>query len=640
MTAGALLLPIALPAIAGVACFLVPDRARRAKEVVAILAAAATVVVAVLLRGGEVRLSYPWAPEWGIDFSFRAYGLSSFIVLAASLFALAVALYSWSFMEGKGRLRQYYAYLLLTLAQVNGAALADNLAVMLIFWESLLLTLYGMIAMGARGSGEGAPGTARRGAAQTAVKAFAIAGVTDLCMTLGIVILWKEAGTLDMSGLRASGEGLGGLAFVLLMIGAISKAGSMPFHSWIPDAAQDAPLAFMAYVPAALEKLLGIYFLSRIVLDFYAVEPGSWLSLLLMIVGAATILLAVLMALVQKEYKKLLSYHAISQVGYMILGIGTCVPAGMVGGIFHMINHAIYKSGLFLTAGAVERQAGTTSLEKLGGLARKMPVTFACFLVTAASISGVPPFNGFFSKELVYDGALERGWIFYAAAWLGSVLTAASFLKLGHAAYFGKSPHGAAAVREAPAPMLVPMIAIAGFCVLFGLGNALPIDGIIAPIVASAGYIHEGVAGLAGAGGAASFAGEFSGWPRNPFLVGMTLAALALAALNHAYGARRSGSGLGAADHIHYAPGLRSVYAAAEKGVLDPYNIGMRLMLWFAAACRAVDRAIDWFYDKAVVEAVRLTSAGFCRLHSGSHARYILWSLAGILALMAWMATA
>jgi formate hydrogenlyase subunit 3/multisubunit Na+/H+ antiporter MnhD subunit len=635
MSAAAILLPVAIPAIAGAACLLVPDRARKAKEAIAILAAAAALVAAALLLGREERISYAWAPEWGIDFSFRLYGLSGFIVLAASGFALAVALYSWSFMEGKGGLKRYFAFLLFTLAQVNGAALADNLAVMLIFWESLLLTLYGMIAMGVRGDGAGARGaaskTAYRGAHGTAVKAFAIAGVTDLCMTLGIVILWKETGSLEMSSLRASGSGLGGLAFVLLVVGAISKAGSMPFHSWIPDAAQDAPLAFMAYVPAALEKLLGIYFLSRIVLDFYAVEPGSWLSMLLMIVGAATILLAVLMALVQKEYKKLLSYHAISQVGYMILGIGTCVPVGMVGGIFHMINHAIYKSGLFLTAGAVERQAGTTSLERLGGLARKMPVTFACFLVTAASISGVPPFNGFFSKELIYDGALERGWIFYAAALLGSILTAASFLKLGHAAYFGKRTPESEAAREAPPSMLVPMVAIACFCAFFGLGNAVPIDKVIAPAVSAARISgHEGP-GLIDA---------LSGWPRSPFLVGMTLAALAIAALNHWYGSRRSGSGLGAADHIHYAPGLRSAYAAAEKGLLDPFNIGMRLILGFAAACRAVDRAIDWFYDRAVVEAVALASSGFRRLHTGSHARYILWSLAGILVLVAWMASA
>jgi formate hydrogenlyase subunit 3/multisubunit Na+/H+ antiporter MnhD subunit len=613
-----LLLPISIPAALGLACLLVPDGAKRVKESLAILATLANLLLALLLFGKEMRLSYPWAPDWGIDFSFRLYRFSGFIVLAAAGFGLAIALYSWSFMQGKKRLRQYYAYLLLTLAQVNGAVLADNLAVMLIFWESLLLTLYGMIAIG------------REGSVKTAIKAFTIAGITDLCMMLGVIIIWKLEKNLAMSSLRVSGEGLGALAFVLLMIGAVSKAGSMPFHSWIPDAALDAPLTFMAYVPAALEKLLGIYFLSRIVLDFYALSPESWLSLLLMIVGAATILLAVMMALIQKDYKKLLSYHAISQVGYMILGIGTCVPAGMIGGIFHMINHAMYKSGLFLSGGAVERQAGSTDLAKLGGLAGRMPVTFACFLVTAASISGVPPFNGFFSKELVYDGALERGWIFYAVAALGSFLTAASFLKLGHAAYFGKRPAEIAEVKEAPLGMLLPMLAIASLCLLFGIFNPVPIDALIAPIVAASGS-------AASEGFGAAVAGTFSGWPRSSFLVLMTVGILLLAAANHAFGVRRSGSGLGAADHIHYAPPLRRIYDAAEKGRLDPYNIGLWIAGRFARLCTLVDRAIDWFYEKAVVQITQLLSKGICMIHSGSYSRYILWSLAGIVGFLAWM---
>jgi NADH-quinone oxidoreductase subunit L len=609
-----LLLPIVVPAAIGLVCLLVPDRARRVKESLAVATAVANLVIAILLFGKNASLSYPWAPAWGIDFSFRLYHFSSFIVLAAAGFGLAIALYSWSFMHGKKRLRQYYAYLLLTLAQVNGAVLADNLAVLLLFWESLLLTLYGMIAIG------------RDGSVRTAVKAFIIAGVTDLCMMLGILILWNITKSLSMSGLHMTEDGLGGLAFVLLMIGAVSKAGSMPFHSWIPDAALDAPLTFMAYVPAALEKLLGIYFLSRIVLDFYSLSPNSWLSLLLLIVGAATILLAVMMALIQKDYKKLLSYHAISQVGYMILGIGTCVPAGMIGGIFHMINHAMYKSGLFLTGGAVERQTGTTDLAKLGGLAGKMPVTCACFLVTAASISGVPPFNGFFSKELVYDGALERGWIFYAIALLGSFLTAASFLKLGHAAYFGKRLPGNDKVREAPPSMLVPMIAIACFCIFFGVFNPVPINSLIAPIVA-----ERFGAGVIGA---------FSGWPRSVFLVLMTTGVLLLAVANHAYGVRRTGKGLGAADHIHNAPILRPIYDVAEKGLLDPYNIGIWIANRFADLCGYIDRGIDWFYEKAVVKIVDLLSLGIRGIHSGNYSRYIVWSLAGILVLLTWMALA
>ena len=401
------------------------------------------------------------------------------------------------------------------------------------------------------------------------------------------------------------------------MIGALGKAGAMPFHSWIPDAALDAPLPFMAILPASIDKLLGIYLLARISLDLFILTPGSWLSIVLMVIGALTIILAVMMALIQKDYKRLLSYHAISQVGYMVLGIGTALPIGIVGGLFHMINHAMYKSCLFLTGGAVEKQAGTTDLEKLGGLARSMPVTAVCFIVAAASISGVPPFNGFFSKEMVYHAALESGWVFYAVALLGSLFTAASFLKLGHAAFFGKRPD-TREIREAPLPMLIPMIVLAGLCILFGVANSLPLVGLIQPAV-----------GAVVTGGR-----NFSGFPASPLLVGLTAAALLLAILNHWYGVRRTGRGLGAADHIHHAVILGSVYSVAERGRLDPYFIGRWFVKGAAIGLWGIDRAIDWVYDTLVVK----TAQGVSRLgrlaHNGSVNRYILWSLAGAAAVV------
>jgi len=387
----------------------------------------------------------------------------------------------------------------------------------------------------------------------------------------------------------------------------------MPFHSWIPDAAIDAPLPFMALLPASMEKLLGIYFLARISLDLFVLKPESWVSPVLMSLGAATILLAVMMALVQKDYKRLLAYHAISQVGYMILGIGTALPIGIVGGLFHMVNNAIYKSSLFLSGGAVERQTGTTDLGKLGGLARSMPVTALCFVVAAASISGVPPFNGFFSKELVYDGALARGWIFYAIALLGSFFTAASFLKLGHSAFFGKPSDEARKVREAPWPMLVPMIVLAGLCVVFGLMNSLPLQRLIEPAV-----------------GAAITQGEtFAGFPSSMLLVGLTLAVLLLACLNHAFGVRRTGKGLGAVDHIHYAPGLSSVYALQETGALDPYRILNGVVRVAAAVLYRIDRVIDWLYNTVATRSALAVTWLLRKAHNGNVNRYVLWSILG-----------
>lgn len=591
-----LLLQILLPLAFGVAALFV---AKKWRGPFALVATAVNLAIAALLFKSNITYTAPWA-GFGFEFILRTYQFSGFIMAAAACFGILVTLYSTVFMKDKEASNQFYAYLLISLAMVNGAVLADNLVAMLFCWEGLLLTLFGMIAIG------------RKGAFKSATKAFVIVGISDLCMMGGIALAGYLAGTLQISKISLDIAGLGGLAFILLMIGAISKAGSMPFHSWIPDAALDAPLPFMAILPASLEKLLGIYFLARISLDMFKLDPHSWVSMVMMIVGAITILLAVMMALIQKDYKRLLSYHAISQVGYMILGIGTLVPVGIVGGLFHMINHAMYKSCLFLTGGSVEKQAGTTDLAKLGGLWKKMPVTLTCFLVAAASISGVPPFNGFFSKELVYDGALERGWIFYAAAILGSFLTAASFLKLGHSAYFGKISKENEGVKEAPVQMLVPMIVIAGLCVLFGLWNSLPLSNLIQPILGSRLEGHN-----------------YGGFHFNPFLVGMTIFVLIAAFVNHFIGTKISGSGLGAADHIHHAPGLSDLYDKAEKRLFDPYDIVLKIVGWVSKIAWSVDRGIDWVYNVFSVNAAFAVSNSIRFFHNGSYARYIVWSLAG-----------
>lgn len=592
--------PIIVPMAAGLLCLLVPKSAKGVKESFALIGAALNLLLAIYLFGKELGFSAPWG-GYGFDFSLRLYHFSAFIMLAAAGFTFLIALYSTVFMAGKNFANQFFAYMLLSAAMVNGAVLADNLIVMLFFWEGLLGTLFGMIVIG------------HANAYKTAIKAFVIAGVTDLCMMLGIALTYHLAGTLTISSISLPLTLGGSLAFLLIMIGAISKAGSMPFHSWIPDAALDAPLPFMAFLPASLEKLLGIYLLARISLDMFQLTAGSPVSMIMMIVGALTILLAVMMALIQKNFKKLLSYHAISQVGYMILGIGTCVPAGVVGGLFHMINHAMYKSTLFLTGGAVERQAGTTDLKNLGGLGKLMPVTFICFIIAAAAISGVPPFNGFFSKELVYDGALERHWLFYAAALLGSFLTAASFLKLGHAAFLGKLKDEHKNVKEAPWQMLLPMITIAGFCVLFGVYNALPLGTLIEPILGSARL--EGH--------------SFGGFHMNALLVGGTLVALTLALLNHLFGVKRSGSGLGASDHIHHAPVLGGIYNKAEKRWFDPYDIGLKLVDLVAKTAYYTDRFIDWMYDKFTVSLAYGASVVSRNMSGASYSSFIMWSLFG-----------
>ena len=602
-----LLLPILVPLAAAILTAITP-RKRGLQEAVALLATSLQLLAAILLFKKEIIFNLPWA-GFGFDFSLRAYHFANFIVLSIAVFGFLTALYSSAFLAGKNFAKSFYVYFLITLAFASGAVFADNLVLMLFFWEGLLLSLFAMIAIG------------NKDAFKTATKAFIIVGISDLCLMAGIALAGTLSGTLAISKIALPLSGLSGLAFILLMIGAISKAGSMPFHSWIPDAAIDAPLPFMAILPAALEKLLGIYFLSRITLDMFKLEAGSWVSTMLMIIGALTIIFAVMMALIQKNFKRLLSYHAISQVGYMILGIGTMVPAGIIGGLFHMINNALYKSCLFLTGGAVEKQAGETNLDKLGGLRIKMPITFACFVIAALSISGVPPFNGFFSKELVYDGALERGKIFYFAALLGSFLTAASFLKLGHAAFLGKISEANKKVKEAPLVMLIPMAVLALICIVFGVANFIPIKTFIQPILGE--YRLEGH--------------NFAGFPTNWWLVLATLVVLAAAILNHLYGVKKTGSGLKAVDHIHHAPVLSTIFNLAEKGRLDPYNIGMALAKIVSFVGFGLDRGVDFFYNVVIVKIAFAFSWLVRKAHTGIYAHYILWSIAATLAVLVFL---
>jgi NADH:ubiquinone oxidoreductase subunit 5 (subunit L)/multisubunit Na+/H+ antiporter MnhA subunit len=347
--------------------------------------------------------------------------------------------------------------------------------------------------------------------------------------------------------------------------------------------------------------------------DLFEFTPGSPMSVALMAVGAVTILCAVMMALIQKDFKRLLSYHAISQVGYMILGIGTALPVGIVGGLFHMFNNAVYKSCLFYTAGSVERQAGTTDLKSLSGLGRRMPVTMITFLVAAVSIAGVPLTNGFFSKEMIFDGALESGLVFYLAALLGAFFTALSFLKLGHVAFFGKPGKALSKIKEAPIAMLLPTLILAVACLAMAA-----LQGTIVAGLKEAVYTAHVVAQTAGSG-------------TNWLLAGVSAAVLLLAAFVHIAEYRKKGNGFAAADLFHHAPVLGGIYTLAERGAFDPYRIGDAFTRGFSAAALAVNDAINWFYDVAVVRATDFLSGLIRAAHNGSKTLYLGWTLAGVL---------
>ena len=358
----------------------------------------------------------------------------------------------------------------MTIAFCNGVIVSINSIAFMIFWGLSGLTLY---LLGLLGQTIDTPKTIK--------KTFILIGGSDAFLIMGFAIVAYLMPALGWSLNNPQlilADTLSYLAFFFLLIAAFTKAGGFPFHTWVPDFAKDAPVESAAFLPASLDKFLGIYLLARLVTSWFVI--GFEINLIIITLGSLTIITAVMMALYQHNGKKLLGYHAVSQVGYMIMGIGSGSVLAFAGGLFHMINHTIYKSCLFLSFGSVEKKTGTSELDDLGGLGKKMPITFTCSLIAALSISGIPPFNGFFSKWMIYQGMFEKikdisqGYqiwflICLVLALFGSALTLASFMKFIHAAYLGKRPSTLDNITEAPFNQWLANSLLAFLCVVFGL---------------------------------------------------------------------------------------------------------------------------------------------------------------------------
>jgi len=406
------------------------------------------------------------------------------VLFFINLFGLLTCLYSKSYGQDR---RLFFPCLLFLIVFSNLVVLSADFITFIFAWGSTLIMLYVLLFFG---SGEDAK------------KAFSIVGFADFCLIAGVCLyIFSQGATImpEKNGLILSGA-TAWLSLTFMLIAALAKAGCAPFHTWIPQAADKAPIPVMAILPASLDKLLGIYLLARICVDFFVLNNIVFAVLLM--IGSLTILFAVMMALIQHDLRKLLSFHAISQVGYMVFGFGTGTPAGIIGGLFHMINHALYKTGLFLAGGAVGEEKKSFDLEKLGGLAVYMPVTFACALVFSLSISGVPPFNGFASKWLLYQGAiiglethsslvLRFVYIFaLVSAMFGSALTLASFIKFIHAVFLGQEAvKSEVKPKEGPANMRVPLIVLAVFCIALGAFPAFFVSKFIEPWLGQGAYI-------------------------------------------------------------------------------------------------------------------------------------------------------
>ena len=478
-----LLIPVFLPLIAGFVMLFLPNRLRLLSKALTLIISAFVFVKSIqIFNLGQ--LDYAWSilqiGNLKLDLLLSAKPLGAFVLMFAMGFGLLITLYSLKSMAGAKRTNVYYGSILLTIGGSAGILLCNHLLFLLIFWEIVTASLYLLITTGGRNSNF------------AATKTFAMIGASDAALLLGIGMVWVLSGTFVISDINlATTSAVPIIAFLLLMTAAITKAGAMPLHTWLPTSGEYAPVSVMALLPAAIDKLLGIYLLVIVVREIFILGSAA-LTFILAIIGTATIIIAAMMAIVQHNLKKLLAYSAISQVGYMVLGIATGTTLGLAAAVFHMLNNAIYKCCLFLCGGAVEQATGTAELDELGGLGKKMPVTFAACLIAALSVSGIPPFNGFVSKWMVYQSVIQMGttqtsmaaklWpIWLIVAIFGSALTLAYSVKIIHSVFLSRLPSELGDVKEVSLPMKVPMVILALLCVFFGVFYHIPLKMFIYP---------------------------------------------------------------------------------------------------------------------------------------------------------------
>ena len=450
------------------------------RRIVSMIASAASLACLIALIkpvmiDGEI-ISY-WlgsrgiAGGYAIGIAIEVDALSLFFGLLVGIAAFAACVYSLDYVTHDAHQVQYYTLLLMTSGGVLGMVLTGDIFNMYIMVEILTIGAVGLTAYRSKSEG----------ALEAAFKYLVVGSIGSAFILTAIVMLYAEAHTLNLAQLAALLPGMLGsgrmkIAFALLLAGFSTKAFIVPFHPLAADAHGAAPASVSLLISGVLTKS-GLYAIIRLCYFLFQVMDKGTMQFLLVFLGCVSMLVCVTMALAQHDFKRLLAFHSISQIGYVLTAVGLATALGLSAGLYHAMNHTIFKGLLFLAAGAVMHQTGTGDLNRLGGLARKMPHTTVMFLIGAFSISGLPPFNGFASKWMIYQAiyqkAVESGNFLFVfaliAALVTSVLTLASFVKVSQSVFFGQLSVEFENTEEAPIGMRIAMGLLAALCVVTGL---------------------------------------------------------------------------------------------------------------------------------------------------------------------------
>ncbi len=451
-----------------------------------------------------------WKPEGGYAFGigYEIDGLGLFFGLLVVLTVLFSALFSWRYMERDSHLPHYYTLFLMLSGSVLGLVFTGDVFNLFIMIEIMTFAAVALTAFRHHRHAEAVEG---------AFKYLVIGSIGSSVTLLGVALLYLTTHTLNMAQISALVRSQGMQPTTLLSLGLMIagfgiKSFIVPFHTPAADAYATAP-ASISMVFSGMVNKAGVYGIIRLLYTLFRSMDKQALQMLLVVFGAVTMFVGVTMALAQHDFKRLLAFHSISQIGYVLTAVGLGTVFGLYGGLFHALNHTLFKGLLFLTAGAVYYATGSTNLDGLGGLAKKMPRTTVCFLVGAFAISGIPPFNGFASKWLIYQAAYQKGvesgnigfLLVTICCLVTSTLTLASFVKVTQSVFFGQLPKEYENVREVSFGMRLAMGLLALLCIVTGLFPGLVTTFLTEPAARAVFGANHYINAMMGAGYAESF---------------------------------------------------------------------------------------------------------------------------------------
>ncbi len=464
----ALPLLVGIPLGMAVITLILSKASARIADYTAFITAAVTAVISFMLMGTPVNTYWMgnWFPPFGITLVYD--GLSGLMLLIINFIALLAIIYSFSYMEKYTAKPKFYSLFLLMLAGMNGVALTGDLFNMFVYLEMASIASYALVGFGVEHQ-----------ELEASFKYLILGTVASTMILLGIGLTYAITGSVNMADVASTLATMPAkttMAFAagVFLMGFSLKSGLVPFHAWLPDAHPSAPAPISAMLSGVLIKALGIYAMVRVMFNVLGAAPAY--QEVMLVLGGLSMVVGGLLAIGQWDMKRMFAYSSISQVGYIVIALGLGTNLGLLAGIFHLFNHSIFKSLLFLSSGSIEHATGTKNLRKLGGLAQKMPVTTTTTTIGALSISGVPPFNGFFSKLLIIIACIAAGkWFLGILAAAVSVITLIYFLKAMRFSLFGDLSAALSNIKEVPFPMAFSVIALAVICL--GVGIAYLIGG-------------------------------------------------------------------------------------------------------------------------------------------------------------------